>query len=49
MPFQDYRQFIHLRDQSTLEDRANMHEFYLHNMALTSTNVWDPNAKLRDL
>jgi len=26
-----------------------MSEFYLHNMALTNMNVWDPNAKLGDL
>ena len=26
-----------------------MENFYLHNMALTDMNVWDPNAKLRDL
>ena len=26
-----------------------MVEFYLHNMALTDMNVWDPNAKLGDL
>ena len=26
-----------------------MVEFYLHNMALTNMNVWDPNAKLGDL
>jgi len=26
-----------------------MAEFYLHNMALTDMNVWDPNAKLGDL
>lgn len=26
-----------------------MSEFYLHNMALTYMNVWDPNAKLGDL
>ena len=26
-----------------------MIEFYLHNMALTDMNVWDPNAKLGDL
>ena len=26
-----------------------MVEFYLHNMALTDMNVWDPNAKIRDL
>jgi len=26
-----------------------MYEFYLHNLALTDLNVWDPNAKLGDL
>jgi len=49
MPFQDSRQFIDLCDQSTLEDRAKMSEFYLHNLVLTYLNVWDPNSKLRDL
>ena len=49
MPFQDYNQFMDLCDQSTSEDKANMVEFYLHNMALTDLNVWDPNAKLGDL
>jgi len=38
-----------LCDQSTLEDKAKMVEFYLHNMALIDMNVWDPNAKLGDL
>lgn len=49
VPFQDYRKFIDLCDQSTLEGRAKMAKFYLHNMALTDMNVWDPNAKLGDL
>ena len=49
MPFQQYKQFIDLCDQSTLEDRAKMAEFYLHNMALIDMNVWDPNAELGDL
>jgi len=35
MPFQDYRQFIELCDQSTLEDKAKIYEFYLHKLALT--------------
>lgn len=26
-----------------------MAKFYLHNMALTNMNVWDPNGKLGDL
>ena len=49
MPFQDYRQFIDLYDQSTLEDRTKMSKFYLHNFALKNLNVWDPNSKLGDL
>ena len=38
-----------LCDQITSEDKAKMVEFYLHNMALTNMNVWDPNAKLGNL
>jgi len=49
MPFQDYKQFIDLCDQSTLEDRAKIADFYFHNMAITYMNVWDPNSKLGDL
>ena len=49
MPFQDCRQFIDLCDQSALEDRAKMAEFYLHKMALTDINIWDLNAELGDL
>lgn len=49
MPFQDYRQFMDLCDQITAEDKAKMAEFYLHNMALTDLNVWDPNSRLGDL
>ena len=49
MPFQDYRQFMDLHDQSTSEDKAKMAEFYLHNMAFTDMNVGDPNYNLGDL
>ena len=49
MPFQDYKQFLDLCDQRTLEDRAKMSEFYLHNTTLTNMNVWDRNANLGDL
>jgi len=49
IPFQDYRQFMDLFDQSTLEHKAKMEKFYLHNMALTDMNVWDPNSRLGDL
>ena len=38
-----------LCDQSTSEDKEKMAELYLHNMALTDMNVWDPNARLGDL
>ena len=38
-----------LCDQSSSEDKAQITEFYLHNMALTDMNVWDPNARLGDL
>ena len=40
---------MELCDQSTPEDKVEMVEFYLHNMALTDMNVWDPNAKLWDM
>ena len=36
-------------DQSALEDRAKIAEFYLHNMALTDMNIWDHNEELGDL
>ena len=49
MPFKDYRQFMDLCDQISAEDKTKMTEFYLHNMALTDMNVWDPNARLGDL
>jgi len=49
MSFQDYRQFMDLCDQMTSEDKEKMEKFYLHNMALTDMNVWDPNARLGDL
>lgn len=49
MPFQAYRQFMDLCDQSTSGDKAKIEKFYLHNMALINMNVWDPNAKLGEL
>lgn len=39
MAFQDYRQFMDLCDQTTVEDKEKMAEFYLHNMALIDMNV----------
>ena len=49
MPFQDYRKFIDLYDQSTPENKAKISDFYLDNLALTYLNVWDPNPKLGEL
>ena len=49
IPFQYYRQFIDICDQSTLEDRDKMSMFFLHKLALIYMNVWDPNSKLGDL
>ena len=49
MPFQDYSQFIDLCDENSLEDRAKMAEFHLHNMTLTDMNILNPNAELGDL
>ena len=49
MPFQEYMHFMDLCDKNNSEDKENMVEFYLHNMAFTDLNVWDPNAKLGDL
>lgn len=49
IPFHDYGQFMHLCDHSSAKDKVKLEEFYLHNMALTDMNLWDPNATLRDL
>lgn len=49
MPFQDYKQFTDLCDQSLAEDKAKIAKFYLHNMALIDMKLWDPNARLGDL
>jgi len=40
---------MHLCDHSSAEGKANLAEFYLHNMALNDMNLWDPNAALGDL
>ena len=49
IPFQDYGQFMHLCDHSSAKNKAKLSEFYLHNMALTDMNLWDPNVVLGDL
>ena len=40
---------MHLCDHSSVEDKAKLAEFYVHNMALLDMNLWDPNATLGDL
>lgn len=49
MLYQDYGQFMHLCDHSSAKDKVKLVEFYVHNMALTNMNLWDPNATLGDL
>ena len=49
MPFKDYKQFIELCDQSSIEDKAKLAEFYMHNLILIDMNVWDSNANFGDL
>ena len=49
MPFQDYKQFTNLCEESSTEDKAKIAQFYLHNMALTDMNLWDPHTRLMDL
>jgi len=49
MSFQDYRKFIDLYDQITLEDRAKISEFNLQNLALTDLNLSNQNPNLWDL
>lgn len=48
-PFQNYHQFMALCDSSSLEDKAKLSEFYLHNLALPNMNLWDPNAVAGDV
>ena len=40
---------MHLCDHSSAEDKVKLAKFYLHNMALTDMNLWDPNVALGDL
>lgn len=49
IPFQNYGQFMHLCATSSIEDKAKLAEFYLHNMALPNMNFWDLNVALGDL
>jgi len=38
-----------LCNHNSVEDKAKITQFYLHNMALIDMNLWDPNARLGDL
>jgi len=48
-PFQNYHQFMALCDNSSLEEKAKLSEFYLHNLALPNMNSWDPNVVVGDV
>lgn len=48
MPFQDYKQFIEFCNQFSIEDRAKLAEFYIHNITLIDMNILDPNVRLGD-
>ena len=39
IPFQNYGQLMHLCDSSSIEDKAKLAKFYLHNMALPDMNL----------
>ena len=49
MPFQDYQQFMILCESSSSEEKAKLSEFYLHNLALSNMNSWDPNTVVGDV
>ena len=36
-------------ENSSVEDKAKLEEFYLHNLTLPNMNLWDPNATLGDV
>jgi len=38
-----------LCDSSSSKDKANLSEFYLHNLALPNMNSWDPNTVVGDV
>ena len=46
---QDPQQFTEVCSTSSSEDRANLAEFYLHNLALPNEVSWDPNTALGDM
>ena len=48
-PFQNYDQFAALCGSISLEDRAKLSDFYLHNFALPNMNAWDRNIVIGDV
>ena len=46
---QDPQQFTDLCNSSSIEDKAKLSEFYLHNLALPNVTSWDPNTVVRDM
>lgn len=46
---QNPQQFTDLCNTSSLEDRAKLSEFNLHNLALPDITSWDPNTAVGDM
>lgn len=46
---QNPQQFVDLCNNSSSEDKANLSEFYLHNLALPNVTSWDPNPVVGDM
>jgi len=49
LPFQDYRKFIEFCNQTNMEDREKLVEFYMPNLTLKNMNFWDPNLRMGDI
>ena len=49
MPFHNYKQFIDFCNHSSIEDKAKLAEFYMHNLVLSNLNIWDGNSRLGDM
>jgi len=46
---QNPQQFVDLCNNSSLEDKAKLSDFYLHNLALPNITSWDPNTAVGDM
>lgn len=48
-PFPRLQKFIEFCHRSSVEERARMVEFYMHNIILTYNNFWEPNCRMGDV